>query len=319
MILRPFRPGDEVRLNRTFNEVFGQHRSLDEWYWKFGKTAEPKYIMLAWNEDGEILAQWAGVPVGFWAWGQELAAAQIVDVFSRKIARTSLFAAGAYLRAMREFHRLWCGPGGFSLLYGFPSQRPLQLDQRSGEYTQIPPIAVPVFSRLLARKPRLFLPVGLRYGFDPEAADWLWAATRERLSLAVVRDADYFRRRYRRRPGVTYHHLVLRRKGRPAAYGVFVCHERRVFWAELLWDGASRDAVELIVEEGERIGRERGCTEISGWLRGDAELSLLLRNGGWTEAEHPDVRWLGRSFDPRIPPDQLPGSLYFTMGDSDLV
>lgn len=46
MILRPFSFGDEETVNATFNEVFGQTRSLEEWYWKFGAKAEPRVLWL---------------------------------------------------------------------------------------------------------------------------------------------------------------------------------------------------------------------------------------------------------------------------------
>lgn len=319
MILRPFRPGDEQTVNATFNEVFRQTRSLDEWYWKFGAPEEPKYIMLAWDENGQLLAQWAAVPVRLWAFSQELTAAQVVDVFSRKIARTSLRAAGAYLGVMREFHRQWCGPEGFSLLYGFPSRRPLELDQKSGEYTQIPDLAVPQFWRPIRRPGLSRIPLGLRLGPDPAAADALWAACKDRLILAVVRNGAYFLRRYWGRPRAKYHHAVVWRNGKPRAYGVFAIQGRAVLWAELLWDGESQVALEILVEEGERLGKLRGCVELRGWLRGDPLLASQLRALNWKEEEHPEVRWLGRSFDPRVPPERVPDSLYFTLGDSDLV
>lgn len=319
MIVRPFSAGDEEILNATFNEVFAQRRSLEEWHWKFGDKGEPKYIMLAWNDAGHLLAQWAAVPVRLWAFSQELQAAQIVDVFSRKIARTSLRAAGAYLGVMREFHRQWCGPEGFSLLFGFPSRRPLELDQKSGEYTQMPDLTVPQYSRCIRAANLLRIPLGLRLGPDSAAADMLWAATKARFTLAVIRDGAYFTRRYRGRPSVRYHHAVAWAGGKPRAYGIFVAQKTTAFWAELLWDGEDVAAVELIVEEGERFGRICGCTELRGWLRGDPSLAGYLRATGWIEEEHPEVRWLGRSFDSRVPPDRVPEALYFTIGDSDLV
>lgn len=319
MILRPFSAGDEKIVNETFNEVFGQTRSLEEWYWKFGAPHEPKYIMLAWNDAGQLLAQWAAIPVRLWAFSQELRAAQIVDVFSRKIARTSLRAAAAYLGVMREFHRQWCGPHGFSLLFGFPSRRPLELDQKSGEYTQIPDLPVLQFSRPIRAKRFSRLPLGLQLGPDPTAADVLWLVSQTRLPLAVVRDGAYFSRRYSGRPNVRYHHAVAWAKGNPRAYAIFVPRRRTLFWAELLWDGEDIAAVELVAEEGERFGKVWGCTELCGWFRGDPELAGYLRSTGWKEEEHPEVRWLGRSFDLRVPPERVPESLYFTIGDSDLL
>jgi hypothetical protein len=319
LTVRPLNPGEEAAVNRAFNEVFQQHRTLAEWYWKFGPPGEPKFVMVAWGPQGEPLAQWAGLPVELWAFGQRLLGAQIVDVFAKKQARKSLGAAGAYLRTMRAFHATWCGPGGFSLLYGFPSARPMLLDQKSGEYVQIPDLAIPVFRRPASCKKTSPLPLGLRFGLDEEAADGLWERVKQRCRLSVVRDGAAFRRRYTARPGVVYHHVVAWERGTPAAYGVFALQPPAVVWAELLWDGESASALEKVLGEGERLGQRAGCRELAGWLRGDPPLELALQDLGFEVAPHPLVRWLGRSFDPRIPPELVPDALHCTMGDSDLV
>lgn len=117
--------------------------------------------MLAWDHTSRLLAQWAAIPVRLWAFSQELRAAQIVDVFSRHFARASLRAAGAYFGVMGEFIRRWCGPQGFSFLFGFPSLRPLKLDQKSDESTPIPDLTVPQFRRPIVGKKLSRIPLGI--------------------------------------------------------------------------------------------------------------------------------------------------------------
>ncbi len=318
MILRPLRPGEEGLLNSTFNQVFKQGRTLAEWYWKFGRDG-PWYVMLAWSEAGELLAQWAGVPMRLWAFGHELQAAQIVDVFSRPKARSSLLAFGPYLRVMQAFHHEWCGPHGFGLLFGFPSLRPMLLDQKTGEYTQIPDLPVPVWTKKGTHRAMRLPRPGLQVGLDGEAADWLWAAVRQRLPLSCIKDGAYVARRFRGRPGVAYHHLVFFRGGKPRAYGIFCPQGKVLAWADLLWDGERVSDVGAVLAAAEAWARDRGCLELQGWLYGDEALATALTSVGWQRTEHPKVRWLGRSFDPRIPPEKVPGALHFTLGDSDLV
>jgi len=319
LTVRPLQPGEEAAVNEAFNEVFHQHRTLEEWYWKFGPPGEPKFVMVARGPQGELLAQWAVLPVELWAFGQRLRGAQNVDVFTKKQARRSLGAARTYVQTMRSVHTTWCGSQGFSLLYGFPSAKPLALCQISGEYVQIPDLPVPVYRRPVASKTMGRFPLGLRLGLDEEAADHLWQRVAERCRLSVVRDGAALRRRYTARPGVVYHHVVAWERGTPAAYGVFAFQPPAVVWADLLWDSETASALEKVLGEGERLAQRAGCRELLGWLRGDPLLEHALQALGFVVEPHPLVRWLGRSFDPRIPPELVPEALHFTMGDSDLV
>ncbi|MCX7896222.1 MAG: GNAT family N-acetyltransferase, partial [Thermoanaerobaculum sp.] len=128
-IIRPYRGGDGAAINRSFNRVFGCHRSDEEWEWKFLDRPLGPFIMVAVGPEGEVLAQYAAVPVRLQTPVGVVWAGQVVDVFSLPSVRQGLAAGKAYLQAMALFFARWGNPDHLALLFGFPSQRPLKLGQ----------------------------------------------------------------------------------------------------------------------------------------------------------------------------------------------
>ena len=46
-VIRPCVAGDEIAINAGFNRVFGLHRSLAEWQWKYQEEPEGRWIIIA--------------------------------------------------------------------------------------------------------------------------------------------------------------------------------------------------------------------------------------------------------------------------------
>src|ERR1700675_2777604 len=61
--LRPYRPGDEEGILKLFRRVYEKECSLARWRWKFCENPAGQQIILAVANDGEIIAQHAGLPV----------------------------------------------------------------------------------------------------------------------------------------------------------------------------------------------------------------------------------------------------------------
>jgi Acetyltransferase (GNAT) domain len=316
---RQFLPGDEKAINEGFNDVFGLQRSIEEWQWKFPAEPEGRFIMFAEDATHRVMAHYAAVPVRLRRGELEVRAGQIVDVFSRPEARTGLATARAFLTTVDTYRRTYCETGILSVCYGFPSRRPLKLGSLRSGYLEMPPQPVHVLRKAAAGKSRLFHWHSVRLGFDPDAAQRLWARAQSRYAMTAVRDAAWLRRRLTSRPGVEYVHLVAWRRDEPAACAVVRLCGRVMSWVELVWDGNDARSLAALDRSVISLARAEGCERAELWLDGDRAATEALVALGWVETEHPEVWLTLRSFHPEIDPNWVPGHFYITQSDADLV
>jgi hypothetical protein len=322
--IRPFRPGDEVAVNCGFNGAFNLHRSLDEWAWKFPPQPEGRLIMLAEIED-DLLAHYAGVPVRFSIDGREWTGAQIVDVFSTRAARRGFTRKGVWVRTVEAFFETFGSTGRASLLYGFPSPRPLRLGVLQLGYDAVEPQPI-VY---LSRRPAEASSSRRRYLYRAElAADWeprlddLWRRVRESYPVAAIRDADRALHRFAGHPFVHYHRfLIFPRFGRaPVAFVVFRTDEGRCRWVDLLWDHRHPGALELVNRLSVGLAAQTGAELEELWLNGDPVGRKVLEERGFSRNEVPgQLVMVARAFDPELDVTALDGRVYLTMADADLV
>jgi hypothetical protein len=324
LVIRPFRPGDETTVNRGFNEAFGLERSLDEWAWKFPPSAAGRLVMLA-EIEGELVAHYAGTPLRFTIDGREWSAAQIVDVFSTRAARRGFTRKGVWVRTVEAFFDAFGRSGRASLLYGFPSPRPLRLGVLQLGYDAVEPQPI-VY---LSRTPAAASASRRRHLYRAElAADWqprldgLWRRVRADYPVAAVRDADRALHRFAGHPTVRYHRFViLPRLGREAvAFVVFRLDGGRCRWVDLLWDHRHPGALELVNHLSRSLVAQCGAGVEELWLNGDPAGLARLEARGFVRSEVPgQVVMVARAFDPGLDVTALAGRVYLTMADADLV
>lgn len=316
---RRFQDGDERAVNDGFNLVFAQRRPLAEWHWKFRDEEERRFIMLAWGDDGQLLVHYGAVPVRVQVGDRVFQAGQIVDVYSRLEARRGLAAARTFVANYDRFVETFCGPDALALCYGFPGDRALRLGVRRTSYDDITPWPIARLRRPTARRARLAPGWDVREGFDAAAAERVWARSRARYKMAVVRDADHLRRRYLGRPDVEYRHLVAWRRGAPLALAVVRLGAGTAQLADLVWDGAEPGALAALDRLVRALAVRAEATEVVAWMHNDAEATGGLQRLGWEDAgATPDLRCVVRVFHPDIDWSAVPGRFYLTLGDSDL-
>lgn len=316
---RPYRPGDEQAINHAFNQVFRKARTLAEWRWKFLSTLGGPYVMLAVDPAEQVLAQYAAVPVRFQTPVGEVLAGHVVDVFSLPHARGGLAAGKAYLQAMAAFIERWCGPGGFALCYGFPSERPLKLGQRTGPYAQIPAQPVYRFSaHLTTSSPAQLRRFRAAWGLVPTVFEELWQRHGSRYPFAGIRDAAYLRWRYNQHPRHRYEGLTLYRGEAPVAAAILRVTPEVLALVD--WAAPPDPAVwrVLVAEVGRTWARGAGRT-LTGWLTGDAETLAVFQHLGFDVATVPEVRLVVHVFHPDLDPASVPGAFFTTWGDTDLI
>jgi hypothetical protein len=324
VLYRRFREGDEVRLNRAFNEVFRLDRPLAEWGWKFPPVDGGRTIMLALRED-ELLAHYAGLPCRLQVDGREWPAATIVDVFSTRAARRSFSRRGVWVRTVEEFFAAFGEGGRFALLFGFPGRRALRLGVLQLGYDALEPQPITYLCRPVRR--RRTRPVRLLYRAEL-ARDWephldvLWTRVRASYPVAVVRDADRALTRLAGHPTVRYHRFMVypRLSAEPVAFAAFRSDGGRCRWADLLWDHEHPGALALLARIGANLARQTGAEVEELWLSGDpAGSGELVRHGFAVEPEPNGLVVVARSFAPELDVTGLDGRFYVTMADADLV
>ncbi len=319
-ICRPYRPGDEIQINDGFNRVFGLSRAISDWQWKYPSEPEGRWLMLACDERGTLLAHYGAVPVQLQTSTVLVRAGQIGDVFTVPETRHGLGAARTYIATVRAFFAEFGAPEKLALLYGFPGDRALRLGLKRLGYDQMVPRPVQVWRRPTARRGRLFTGHGVRVGFDGPAADDLWRRAKHRYRIAAVRDSAWLSRRFTGRPGVEYVHLAARRGRRDAALAVFRPTGDTLQWAELVWDGNEVGALAALEKAAVSMARARGASSIEMWLDGDDAAEDAFTRLGWGHGRHPaGLVMVARSFHPGIDVSTASDIWYVTMSDADLV
>ena len=312
---RPYRAGDEEAINRAFNQVFGQQRTVAEWRWKFRPESHGSQIMLAVEAGtGEVLAQFAVQCVPLRIDGKLRRAGHSVDDFCRR--RSDLAFNKTYMRLSESFHRAYGHPGPFDFLYGFPGIRHLTLLRHHPNYEQ--PAAVPYFHKRLGRAGFSFS--RWRVGPMESEAELTALETRcaGRYPCAIVRDGNWLRDRYLSHPDRPYRSVAVRRGNELSAWAVFRLRGDQLVLGDLLWDGNNPEALHALDRWAVRQARAWGATSMMTWLHGDRAAADQLLCLGWQSKPNPLA--LGATVFPynRELPERILPHLYFTMGDSDL-
>jgi len=323
-LIRPYRLGDEVAVNRGFNEAFGVSRSLEEWAWKFGAEPEGRLIMVA-ERGGEILAHYAALAVRFGVDGRSVRAGQIVDVFSAPAALRSLIRKGVLVQTVESFFDAYGRSGGVPLLFGFPSPRHRRLGVLQLGYDSMPPQPIVYLSRRSPRPPARRR--RLLYRAEP-ARDWeprldeLWDRVRHHYPVAAIRDAEWAVRRFAGHPSARYHRFLIfpRMAAHPVAFVAFRSDSGRCRWVDLVWDHEHPGGLELVRHMSGRLADQTGAELEELWLNGDPEGRTRLEEAGFRVSEEPGkLVMVARAFDDRIDLQAFDERVYVTMADADLV
>jgi hypothetical protein len=265
------------------------------------------------------------MPLRFTVDGRQWSAAQIVDVYSTRAARRGFTRKGVWVRTVEAFFDTFGRSGRATLLYGFPSPRPLRLGVLQLGYDAVEPQPITYLSRSPAgassSRRRFLYRAELAADYEPRI-DELWRRVRDDYPVAAIRDADRALHRFAGHPTVRYHRfLILPRFGRtPVAFVVFRSDQGRCRWVDLLWDHRHPGALELINQLSMGLAAQTGAEIEELWLNGDPVGLDHLRARGFALAEVPgQLVMVARSFDPELDVTALDGRVYLTMADADLV
>ncbi len=98
-VFRMYREGDEVEINRVFEQVSGLVRSLDEWAWLYPPEVDGRVIVVA-ETGGEVVAHCAGTPLRVAVDGREPAAVGRSEATSRRLGAVKRRSASSLISSI---------------------------------------------------------------------------------------------------------------------------------------------------------------------------------------------------------------------------
>jgi hypothetical protein len=315
--MRAYAPGDESVINQHFNRVFNQKRPLLDWHRKFQPEQDGCSILVAVNEDNNIIAQYAVIHSAMQMGDLKFRAGQPVDVYC--LRQDGATQRRVYSKLVTAFFDTYGNPKDLPLLYGFPGRRALRLGQLKLGYGD--PVPIGFWRRTVERPRLLFRKQPPNEAPDLDAIDRLWRRAAERYPTSVVRDSDWMTRRYLGCTNSPYIHACVSESDSLCAWAVLrMTNKKTANWVDLVWDGVSVGALRELQSKCLASARLMGASRMEMWLSGDAEAEAVFADLGWVREEHPsDLQLVARSFDSRIDAPSLIQQLYLTMGNSDLI
>lgn len=317
--IAPWRPGDEESICRLFRRTFGREKRLDEWRWQFlGQGIEP-HVMLARDDDGEVVAHFGGVPRRVRIGDRDATFTVAVDSMVAPEHRAGLKRRGLFAAVVARWVEQFCERGPVEVGYGLANQEALRIGGRLLGYT--PLAGATLLARRLDREAAEEDRDVEQSDAPPADHDALWERCLSRHEVAACRDARFMDWRYRACPDGGYSFLLVRRHA--ALTTVCVLKENYVVpdsatLVDLIWDGADPNDLAACVGAAEGRARAAGHHHLAAYLpEGSREAAELSRLG--YRAAQMGLTLVARSFRSLLDLDDVARRMYFTCGDFDLV
>lgn len=313
--IRPYRTGDEGKINDAFNAVFGQNRSLEEWKWKFD-SVNPSRIIIAVDQDEQVVTHYAVLTDEFQYKGKRYIGGHSVDTYSKRrsdAVRTRLFE-----KTVGLFFEIHGRPGEVDLMYGFPGTRILKLGHMKLDYGE--PLAVPYWEKNAPASRHGLKSAVVDRLPTSEKLNALWKRASGRYSSSIIRDGRWFEKRYFSRPDNAYRLVVYSKWWRWTAAAVVKDEGHQLFVIDLVWDGRDEAQLRDLLYKIEGMAADLGRTKVAAWFSGDGETEQTLESMGWIrKAEPQGLHMVVKTFHPDIDRNNLLHSFYLTKGCTDII
>jgi len=324
-LIRPFEPGDELGINILFNAIFSQKRSLREWIWKFGKRGERGIVLVAVDEQGEILAHYSALKSRFWIYDQHVHGGHVVDIFSSR--DPMVVRKRTFVKLQREFYRRFGDEGEYPVFVGFPGTRSERLTKVTGISNRSHPVTI--WRGHVTSEHG----IGKHEGWKVDAkirideVDDLWERAKSRHRFTGVRDGEWITQRYFEHPRLSNSYRVLAarrgvflRRGELEAWGVFKATNDGVLWVDLEWDGRDEVALDALWREAVKQFCLAQNSRLEIWLDGDPAVEAWLEKRGLRRVDWPDGPWFAYRVYPACEQLLIDNEKFrITAGDSDIV
>lgn len=346
VVLRAYRPGDEVALVDLFNRVFRYRIELEEWRWRLkGRPSRTETVFVAADGD-ELVAQHAGIAHRYHTPSGEVDAVHCMGVMTdsryrgqKLLLRGGQLAYGAWAEASVPFvigapnpmwgktaHELGWRP--FAPLVSLI--RPLRLDRMLQTRLKLPAVLplAPVsrlHDRLLSRLVRGPEDIQVEPVETADARfDALWPRIERDFALSLVRDAAWVRWRFLEAPRrLGYQVLGAYRRGTLLGYAAWrlVEHEDGLygFITELVTPRDEAAAACALVDAIAERARPRGVIKLQApVLEGSYQNHLFRRLGFWYPRDRLMIHFVRLHESGRAVCESDPSQWLMTGGDFDV-
>lgn len=283
--IRNIGPDDAAAVLTLFNAVFEQQTPPAWFAWKYGPGHGEAVGM--WDEEGRLVAHYAGIP-RLLAWQERtVPGLQIGDVMVTPGMRGIMTRKGPFQQVCSLFFAQRVGADRpYRIAFGFPNQRALKLGTTLGLYRD-----AGIITQLRWPARRASLPLWLsRSALDAsdrsadQQVETAWLSMRRDFEDFVlgVRDADYLRWRFIARPDRQYRLLVLRKRLTGTTLAIVVMRLAEDS-AELLDVIGPRKAFPAAVDAARDEAARFGAKSLSAWASPAA--AAVFRSAGGGEME----------------------------------
>jgi hypothetical protein len=330
--IREYRPGDEAGIVRSFNRVFREvcgpgyvDREPASWRWQFAHNPCGHRITLGFSADGEVAAQYAGVPQRMATSFGPAVFVHIVDSFVVPEHRAGLKRPGLFVTTAYPWFEL-CHRMGDAVLYGYPVKTAERIGQRYLEYKflrSVDYLCRPAAEGSTEGPGSITVE---RVRDLPAGTDELAARVASRRGCMVERGARYLRWRYLDAPGAPYELHTAWRGGELAGLAVLrVRHElvpAACTIADWLVPDDDDEAVAALVAVATARARGSGRQTVMAVFADPSPEHAALRARGFAVVPSADLlerRLTHRIYHPRMTTEWLAEHWWYTLGDTDLV
>lgn len=332
LTIRPYRPGDEHAILKTFNLVFREvcgpsyvDRTLAQWQWAYLQNPAGHRISLALDDDGTVASQYAGMPMQYDTPHGPQLFVHCVDSMTHPAYRQGLKAKSLFVETCMPF---WAHSRtiGDALFYGFPVDAAFRIGQRYLKYELMTVVDYLIRDRAQPELPAPADVVVAEVDAVPPDVGGLYELARADKRCLLRRDYRYLQWRYVDNPArADYELWTARRAGRLCGLMVLKPGSGLAPDAATIADwlvpeadvGAQDALLAAAVRRQRQEGRERLMTVLPPW---SVEAKRLVDRGFvWT----PSANWLQRRMihnvcKPEFTPEFLAANWWYTLGDSDL-
>lgn len=331
--LRVFRPGDEVAILALFNRVFARSnpdfrpRSADTWRRLFADNPDGHRIALALDDEGAVVAQYAGLGRRVRVRGEDLFGSLSVDSVVDPATRHGLGRQGPFVSAGKLYAAHFGGraPDQDALMWGLPERSAWRIGHRYLGYDTV--CNVKWLVQELPPEPAPEAPADTPGGLEvveatsfPAQLDALFERAAEGRGALSLRDA----RRLTWRFGAGERVRIAIARGAHGASGYVVARpgevdgQRGLLLCDWLVPRSEPAAARALQSWVRRTTRRLGLARAVCAFAETAPEWLDFQHAGW-RVRPSRFRLVARCYRPDLSVDWLRRHWYWTLADTDLV
>lgn len=321
-LLRPYLDEDEERVIALWEAAFNQKMDKRIWRWKFHENPFGRELMVCFNDLGNPVALFGGIPYFAHLNGQKVRITHLIDNMTHPNFRQATDGRkGLFVQTVDYFIEVYCGPSNTILLYGFPGLKHFKLGKiflqysmlkDGGSYLEANPSEI--------RQKHLFSLKGVKSitAFD-DKFDKLLNDAKKRYPFSAYRDKQFLNWRFLSHPTNRYETFALENIiGNIESYLVIQIVGNVATMVDI-FGKKNPMAINKLVFQGSKILRKKGVEKIRVWLPKGHFITKSLISSGFQEKPEPlGIVPTGRSFSGALDIGFVTDNLYYTMADGDL-